>query len=377
MTIRRNGFTLIELLVVIAIIGILVALLLPAIQAAREAARRTQCVNHLKQMTLAAANFESAHGDLPAARVGCDTAENHCSHLKSSGDIAGVNLRQQGASVFVQLLPYMENQALFDQFDLNNKTVWDAGAWSGWLTDPELQAAIGTPMPELTCPSDSDRQPYSEYGDGWTDVRGATSSYAGVAGDIGPPNGSDPFYPNRADSYGQAFSLKWNNTGVFFYVRRIKMKEITDGLSHTMFFGETIDGSTQSNENMWSDGNRCTSSMRSALTPLNTIPGATVVGTSGVISPPGTHCGFNSRHPGGANFSMGDGSVTFVQDNIDGSLYRAMSTRAAVADDFTIPTGPPPGERRKHLMGQSDQPMAADWLVTISLVPARRDGRLY
>ena len=348
----QRGFTLVELLVVIAIIGILVALLLPAVQSAREAARRLQCSNQVKQLSLAALNYENAHSVFPAARIACDNGGAPCNHMRQTGNIAGVNLRAQGASVFVQLLPYLEQQALFDMFDIQNKTVWDGGQWNAWMSDPQLIVAVGTTLPELKCPSDSDLQEYADYAHQatGTQMRAATSSYAAVAGDVGPPNGPDPLYSTRTDTRGGAYNLKYNNTGVFFYFRNIKMREITDGTSNTMFFGETIDGHGKLAEdgsgvllasNIWSNGNRCNSSMRTTVNPLNTIP---ELGESIRNSGTRTHCGFNSRHPSGANFAMGDGSVTFVSEDVSENVYRQMSTRETNADDYvqSVPTSPGP-----------------------------------
>lgn len=343
MNTARRAFTLVELLVVIAIIGILVALLLPAVQAAREAARRTQCVNRMKQFTLATIETGEALGKLPAARKGCDGSgtPDECKTGQITGNIAGVDQGYQGASVFVSILPYLEQQALYDKFDLKNKTIWNASQWPGWNTDPTLLAAMGTIVDDYLCPSDADRLAYSEYlHDSATTFNAATSSYAGVAGDVGPPNGNDS--RNRKDAHGQVFNLKFNNDGVFFYGKRLKMSQIVDGLSKTMFFGETINGHLINNNNMWTNGNRCNSSMRTTVNPLNTpIVVPAIVQT---VEPPmpGSHCGFNSRHPGGANFSFGDGSVTFVMDDVDMTIYQAMSTRLPEADASTVVVTPPP-----------------------------------
>ncbi len=345
---KRDGFTLVELLVVIAIIGILVALLLPAVQAAREAARRTQCTNNLKQLGLAAMNYESTYGAFPAARRGCDGYVVWCADVQATGNVPGVNLKTQGASVFVQLLPFMEQQALFDMFDIKNKTVWDNGDWSGFVTDPQLIAAVGTSLPELICPSDGDLKRYADLAYQATGkFPAATGSYAGVAGDVGPPGGNDVLFPYRADPSGQPFELKYNNTGVFFYVHRIKIRQITDGTSNTMFFGETIEGHARLAtdgtgdllaNNIWSNGNRCNSSMRTTVNPLNTIP---ELGESIQNTGTRTNCGFNSRHSGGANFAMGDGSVTFLSDDISEDVYRKMSTRLSNADDYVVKLLPP------------------------------------
>lgn len=348
---RPTAFTLVELLVVIAIIGILVALLLPAVQAAREAARRMQCTNHLKQLSLAALNYESTKKELPAARLGCDS-EAACADMPNTGNIAAnTKLRSQGASVFVQLLPFMEQQALYDSLNVENVTLW--GFDNYWLSDPKVMAAVATPIDALKCPSDGTMLPYSQFvhAHATTDaLKAATSSYAGVAGDVGPPNGNDVL--GRLDPRGKIYDLKYNNTGVFFYHRNIKLREITDGTSNTLFFGETVDGHARQAEdgtndllasNIWTNGNRCNSSMRTTKNPLNSIPevAESLKENSGGQR---THGGFNSRHPGGANFAKGDGSVDYLTDDVDPKLYRAQSTRSASADDYasSVPSGPGP-----------------------------------
>ena len=337
----RNGFTLVELLVVIAIIGVLVALLLPAVQAAREAARRGQCSNHLKQFALAALNYESTHKRLPAARKGCDG--NYypipaCQQNPPAAAAAGYEQRENGASVFVMLLPYLEQQALYDQFDIGVKVIWDdKGSSKKWYDDPVLLQAVATRPDVMVCPSDSDLQPYSDYTHDKPVSQAATGSYAGVAGDVGPPDGTDTL--GRVDPRGKLFTLKDNNTGVFYYARQHKISQITDGASNTLFFGETISGHLTTNNNIWTNGNRGNSSMRTTATPLNTP-----IGLGAHTVTPGSHGGFNSMHPAGANFAYGDGSVTYVTDDIDHVAYRAMSTRLPEADQYTVnvPTTPPP-----------------------------------
>ncbi len=340
----KNGFTLVELLVVIAIIGVLVALLLPAVQAAREAARRGQCSNHLKQFALAALNYESTYKRLPAARKGCDGGNfahiPECRRNQAEVTATGYDQSQNGASVFVMLLPYLEQQALYDQFDIEVKVVWDDnGSTKKWYEDPFVLQAVAARPNVMICPSDGELQPYSEYTHDRPVPQAATGSYAGVAGDVGPP-GND--VDGRTDARGKAFTLKDNNTGVFFYGRRLKISQITDGTSNTLFFGETIDGHTTLNSNIWTNGNRCNSSMRTTRNPLNTPVGLGAY----LLSPPlpGTNGAFGSKHPSGANFAYGDGSVTFVTDDIDHVMYRAMSTRAPEADSYTttVPTTPPP-----------------------------------
>ena len=315
MTPQRRAFTLVELLVVIAIIGILVALLLPAVQAAREAARRAQCVNNMKQINLALLQYEGAKKRFPAARKGCDGTSGinfpgvDCTSNVSS---AGYELALHGASAFVYILPYIEEQALYDQFRLDLVSIWNASTTSTWYLEPDVKIAIATRPTIFVCPSDGDLPPFAEYKHlvpARQDV--ATGSYANVAGSLGPLSGP----------------LKYASDGVFFYNRRFKVSEITDGLSHTLFTGETIAGDLAIGSNIWTNGNRLNSTMRSTHAPLNTPPGNKDfdVLTSGVNIANGA---FQSRHPGGANFALGDGHVVFIPDAIDLTVYQWLSTRA-------------------------------------------------
>jgi prepilin-type N-terminal cleavage/methylation domain-containing protein len=125
MTPQRRAFTLVELLVVIAIIGILVALLLPAVQAAREAARRSQCVNNMKQISLAILGYEHSYKKFPAARKGCDGINPPYPGIDCPSKIssAGYELAYHGASALVYILPYIEQQSLFDQFRVDVVTI--------------------------------------------------------------------------------------------------------------------------------------------------------------------------------------------------------------------------------------------------------------
>jgi len=314
---RPAGFTLVELLVVIAIIGVLVALLLPAVQAAREAARRSQCTNNMRQSGLGLLGFEDTKKAFPAARMGCDTVGtvpyigvNCTSKLSSTGD----ELALSGASAFVHILPYIEQQALYRQLNPEDVPLWSASPSSTWYNVAGVAQAYQQRPETYVCPSDSEAKPLSEYKHE-VPTRSpdpATGSYANVAGTAGPPNSA---------------TLKYENDGVFFYGRMMRIAEITDGLSNTIFVGETIDGHSDKNNNIWTNGNRGNSTMRTTQTPLNTPIGDTVVGPTGVITP-GSHCGFNSRHPGGANFAYGDGHVVFVSESIAENAYDSIATRA-------------------------------------------------
>jgi len=307
----RRAFTLVELLVVIAIIGILVALLLPAVQAAREAGRRMSCSNNLKQICLALANYENAHKTFPPGRMSCDGW--------NGGPCAGKKASQKpGTSGFVMILPQLEQQSLYDAFGgfqkgalhpVNQGTVGadDSVGWSTGLAD-----ARATRPKVFVCPSDISKP-----------LRGgdATGSYAFVHGTYGP------------SSTTSQNPLKHYNTGMFMYLLTKKVADCKDGLSNTMFVGEVIESHTQECSNRWNVGSRHLDSLRSTENPLNTPCGKGIVldlygyKTSGA---------FASYHPAGGQFGFGDGSVHFFTENMDLKTYRALSTRKG-GESVTIP----------------------------------------
>ena len=292
MTRQRHGFTVVELLVVIAIISVLAALLLPAIQASREAARRARCTNNLRQFGIGLVDYALRRGDYPTGYT-CDPTD-------SQADL-------RGTSGFVALLPYLEQRSLYDQLD-NSVTL---GSSQGMALNAE---ALSTRPPIFVCPSDVSQstvhagsfQPQS------ADVSLATCSYALVHGTKGPNFAID--------------DVKYRNSGVFGYEQAFSPQDVRDGLSNTIFIGEVIDSDLPASYNFWALAYRHESTLRTTENPLNSPPGTGDVYSSYGVPLNGA---FGSRHPGGGLFLYGDGRVEFLGENVDLSIYRALSTRAA------------------------------------------------
>ena len=334
---RSQGFTLVELLVVIAIIGVLVALLLPAVQAAREAARRTQCVNNEKQIALAFLNYECARKRFPAGRHGCDGAKND--------DVEGCEpdpkIKRSAMSAFVKILPYLEQEALYNILTSGrddgyltggHEIIWPAlensentVPYTEWATT-ELQRALNTRPDGFVCPS-ADSMPESESLHFETaDFKPATGDYVLNMGHRGHPTFNRDFLPVKAD-----------NSGIFFYIREIRLREVEDGASNTFFAGETTESHTIDSSNIWSRSERFLDTMRNTDNAINFPSGPDFR----VVYQPFLHPkkeapdrryyaagAFGSRHPGGANFCFADGHVDFLTDDIDLILYQEQSTRA-------------------------------------------------
>ncbi|MCA9268882.1 MAG: DUF1559 domain-containing protein [Planctomycetales bacterium] len=299
------GFTLVELLVVIAIIGILVSLLLPAVQSARESARRLQCTNNLKQVALAMAAYETNFKRYPPGRAGCDGwTDDVCKNKQG--------WQRPGSSGFVFILPQLEQQNLYDKIDTLDKGALfpaqpadtDDGTTSGWRT-ANCDLVIKTRLDVFVCPSDDSKPTI----DGSKD---AVGSYALCQGSNGP-------------TYGiSQTQVKHYNNGMFLYVTPLSSKDVRDGLSNTIFVGETVANNTIESQNRWTLGSRHLSSLRSTDNPLNTPPGTGIV-----VDLYGYKCNgaFGSNHTNGALFGFGDGHVVFLSENIELSTYRALSTR--------------------------------------------------
>ncbi len=325
---RRNAFTLVELLVVIAIIGVLVALLLPAVQAAREAARRSSCMNNGRQISLGTLNYESAFRELPK---GTNNAV---------GQSRGGNTWYDDYTWFVFILPYMEGDAAFKGFDMKKPYL---GAHH------EQARAFYVPM--FDCPSDQQDHIYNQPGDG------------------NPANNNDAL--NR---YYYNYVANLGNTGTgqaavvivpvrervefggapFGYGRSIGLKEVTDGTSNTLMFSELIKskGEISGSGNDWFGSMGDISIGRgshgfSALWPPNSstpdviewkcptnvgivcddtrYPDHAVVNTR---IPDDINRSARSFHAGGVTATRADGSTGFYSDDTDRFVWRSLSTSA-------------------------------------------------
>lgn len=333
---KRAAFTLVELLVVIAIIGVLVGLLLPAVQAAREAARRMQCSNNLKQIGLAIHNYASAHKVFPF----------------------GKGPSYPGAPVYARwsqhslLLPFLEQTPLYNTLDFRfpPETPGMGGvvAFMPAYVNPTGVNAAGsrTPVPGFLCPSDQSP----------SDVWQAQNNYVGNQGG---------WLCDRSDQPGAAtdVSPSETQTGVFYFLSKVRPGDVMDGLSNTIFFSEKIRGQGTPNprtdlfiiphqSTLDATYNACNGLNPNTATPLSSKWGYSwVMGENcctqynHVATPNKNSCGgtgfpgtmtnmvmqvtANSRHTGGVQCLLGDGSGRFVTESIELTVWRAIGSRSS------------------------------------------------
>ena len=287
----RRGFTLIELLVVIAIIAVLIALLLPAVQQAREAARRTQCKNNLKQLGVALHNYHDTFGALPPGWIGV---------TNGASDIYGMNGWGWGA----RILPQLDQSPLFSQIDFNSKM--DS------TTSPQNSSARIKSIPAFLCPSDA------ASGNTWTIQNASGTNLV----DLATANYVGVFGVSDIDDCVGAPNSPCVGEGTFFQNSRIQFRDFTDGLSNTISVGE--------HKSRRDSGVNWNSTWTGVVAKGNDALVRILGTTDHTPNSPANHIDdFSSYHVGGAHFTMGDGSVRFISTNIDVNLYQRLATRAA------------------------------------------------
>ncbi len=284
----RSGFTLIELLVVIAIIAVLIALLLPAVQQAREAARRSQCINNLKQLGLALHTYHDSMNAFPPGWIG----------------VQGGIPNMQGPSGFAwgsHILPYIDQTPLYNQVNFNVS-----------CTDPNNAVARQAVISVFRCPTDPSTSTWGIPEEGNPTTILATLPTANYVGSFGTQGFEDicenPPFP----------AAQCTSDGMFFHNSSTRMRDVVDGTSNTVFLGEHRTNTALDWHSTWV-----------GVVPNGEEAIARVLAVSDhTPNHPALHIDdFSSWHTGGVHLLFGDGRVRFITQNIDTNVFKAMASR--------------------------------------------------
>jgi prepilin-type N-terminal cleavage/methylation domain-containing protein/prepilin-type processing-associated H-X9-DG protein len=329
---ERKAFTLVELLVVIAIIGILVALLLPAIQSAREAARRTQCQNNLKQLGLGLQNYHNTHNRFPSNSLWSVGSTTSC----------GVPIttlpKDRKGTYLVKLLPYIEETTISSRLnvdeDIHDQFEDTTGAY------PQSAQLRETPIGVFRCPSDTFPQISSDgaLSNGLKNKPVTTTNYMSSVGAQKTFNqiGDDCGYPGNffgnGDDLTPCVVFGKDTSGLFARAEwAASIREITDGTSHTIALGEVLpDCNFELIRFGWWNSQAF---YAHTSVPINydsctqTMPGFPSPQTCNTFFNYNTNAGFKSKHPGGAQFAFADGSVQFISEAVDYRNFQRLGDR--------------------------------------------------
>ncbi len=355
----RSGFTLVELLVVIAIIGVMVGLLLPAVQAAREAARRMSCSNNFKQIGLAIHNYHAAYNQLPTHGTGTNGGGAYPQTVWAGDPTTGGGQNARSLSMFVGILPFMEQQALWEQISNPLRETGMTGSWNPMGPNPDLTNAYDPWMTEISglrCPSDP--------GTG-APAQGRTN-YAACLGDSNFRHETTSPSASGSISSGSAEMQRGSHRGMFVPRNRMVFRDVLDGLANTIMAGEIatdlgdLDARTDhvlwggssvtapavTNNDSYGNPGGCRTLVDSTRPQFWPASGTTSsdqrrgmkwacmytrYSAFVTILPPnspacmvhptlierGGTMSVSSRHQGGAHVIMGDGAVKFVTDSIE------------------------------------------------------------